>query len=87
VLTPHEVAIDYFRCDVAFLGSAEFRRLYPTFPLPRADGFYHRDSVEAWTDKSFGIVPMSDDAALTAAIHQRALEHGSKATPVRHRKT
>lgn len=56
VLTAGEVARLYFRRGPNYINDPTFLKLHPTFPQPRKDGLFHRASVEAWVDSTFGIV-------------------------------
>lgn len=72
VLTAHEVALDFFRRGPEYLSTEEFRKLHPSFPRPRPDGLYHRASVEAWVDSTFGIVAGSGQEAIRAEMLEAA---------------
>jgi hypothetical protein len=55
VLRHAEVARDYFRQAPTSLTPERLRKLHPSFPMPRHDGLYLREAVEAWVRKSFGV--------------------------------
>ena len=75
VLRHAEVARDYFRQAPASFTPERLRRLHPSFPMPRHDGLYLREAVEAWVRRSFGVdvrYPSMDAArALEIARHGR----------------
>lgn len=55
VLRHDEVARDYFRASPKSLTPTALRRQHPSFPMPRHDGLYLREAVEAWVRRSFGV--------------------------------
>lgn len=75
VLTAAEVSRLYFRKGAGYVERIEFKLANPSFPLPRADGLYHRAAVEAWVDSTFSLktkTPRKVDA--TSLIASRVQE-------------
>lgn len=81
VLRHDEVARDYFRRSPHSFTPSALRREFPSFPLPRHDGLYLREAVEAWVRRSFGIdageAGRDADLALQRARHGRRQDQAS----------